>query len=181
MIHSFSFDGRSCMEFGIVLEKAHRVLLPGRRQSFMTIPGRSGSRETSISRVYDDITVTCDCAYAATSMELLRRNAREAALWLSKKGELEFSDEPGKYYEAQIVGAVPLENDFRVGRFTLSFQCFPFAQSEARQAGAVITRDGRQLTITADGTAETPAAIRLYNAGAATVTNIKIIHRKEKS
>lgn len=170
---SFAFDGQHASEFGIKASSISRVAKPERRVYKTEIAGRDGVYSTS-DNTYGEIAVTIECDYIGKGV---RGVARVIAQWLSKKGELCFDDEPGRYYSAEIEGEIPLEEELQIGHFTLNFVCFPFARSLPRQKDFTITQSGQGQQITVGGTTNTPCTILLRNNGTTIIQNIRIERR----
>lgn len=168
-MRTFTFNNQNSADFGIILELPHHMLIPPKRSERMEIPLRSGSYDLSTKPIYNDRTITCDCAYIGTSNEKLREDARNISWWLSQKGKLIFSDEPDKHYNAEVISEIPIEEQFKIGRFTLDFICEPFAYSGIKSHPLHTGVN----TVPYGGTIETPCLIILKNSGNA-VTKIQI-------
>lgn len=100
-------------------------------------------------------------------------------MWLARGGELEFEREKGKFYQAEIVDEIPIENIASFGRFNLDFLCFPFAMSKPKQRDFIIKAQGQSFDVVAEGTAPMPLKISITNTGTTPITNIKVSHKKE--
>lgn len=178
MINGFTFCGTHSSTYGIVFQSTDRALLPAKRKNEIIIAGRHGTYDQG-NTTYDKRTLTVDCAFLETSPDAIPAKARDIAAWLAKKGALEFDDEPGKAYVAEVVGGIPLARAYRIGRFTLTFSCDPFAYGADTQTEAEITAAGTEIMVHVDGTAETPCRIIITNTGATGITGIRVEHRKE--
>lgn len=177
MRRSFNFRGRNCEQFGILMNTVHRTLIPQKRKNLIEIPGRDGRTDASLTENYSNVVLTVECGYKATSQQTVRTMARDIAGWLSRKGELEFTDEPGKYYDAQVISEIPLETCLRIGRFTIEFDCFPFAMSRPNVREFDITQTEQMNPIQVSGTANTPVILMLKNIGDTPITNIRFGHK----
>lgn len=133
---SFSFNGRSSEEFGIIVREVNRQLFPGVNDSYIQIPGRQGS--LLYPRELQDRVIEVDCALACDTAEDLSQRVREISAWLyaEQRSQLSLSDEPDKYYMGKISQESDLESllsFLEMGEFTLNFRCEPLAYSEKQE------------------------------------------------
>ncbi|HAN44119.1 MAG TPA: hypothetical protein DCP97_01875 [Ruminococcaceae bacterium] len=173
----FKFRNQSSEDFDIIFRSEDRTILPAKRINRQTIPGKSGT-ESIFDDTYDDRIITIACSVFPVAGSSLRERARQIAYWLSQKGELEFSDEPGKFYQAEVESAVSIEQIATLGKFTITFICYPFAMSALNQVNAVITQQSQETVITADGTAKMPCIITIKNTGTTDITDLRLILTK---
>ena len=111
MSMGFIFDNKHSGDMGVVFKSTDRTLLPAKRVTQYTIPGKSGT--------YD-----IEDHYAG-----VRTRARAVAEWLSGEGLLVFDDEPEKAYSAKVVGGISIEQIAVTGTCEVRFLCKPFAES----------------------------------------------------
>lgn len=168
----FEFDGKHCSEFGIIMKSRDRALLSTLRKREMVIPGRHGAYDFE-DNTYENKIISVDCAFVRNTIPDLRQAARRIAGWLKNKGQLRFDDEPDKYYVGQVYSSVPLETLLAFGRFTLSFECEPFAYSEVNSLETTITTQD-PVFIFNNGTIETPEEITITNLGTNAIRGFKI-------
>lgn len=172
----FTFRGISSKKFGIYTVDQDRKILPPRRESRVTIPGRSGYYDTK-SNVYDERTESLLCSFVCPPGKTIPEMCREIAGWLSGTGHLIYDKEPDKYYLARLSGAPPMEQHLQYGRFTLTWSCnppFAFGKTVLQK----ITSG--ENTVPYNGTAETPCTIVLKNSSTTNAKNITITAIKRR-
>ena len=170
----FTFRGRHSSEFNIGFRSVDRTVLPKRRISEITIPGRSGTYEMGIDEFEKREIVGIIGIMNESNFEELRKKVREIAYWLSGSGKLIFDDERDKYYQARIAGQVDIAQLTMQPKATakIVFSCQPFAMSAEKKRKPL--NIGHNRDIGYQGTAETPTRIIIRNTGNQTITNIKI-------
>ena len=170
----FTFNNVHSSFFGVIMKSVDRSLLPGLRKNEFIIPGRHGAIDYGLN-AYDKRVITVDCGFKASSIPDARGKARDVSKWLSGSGLLVFDDEPNKAYQAKLYDAVSLEPQMRIGRFTLDFECQPFAESLAyKQINTDITDNNEEVELTVAGTSETGCIITIKNNGNNTISGITI-------
>ena len=148
------------------------VLLPGLRSRKVTIPLRHGAYDYG-AHYYEERAIRIECI---TSRVLTREDTREIAYTLSKKSEIRFWTEPGKYYIGRVYQAPTLEQLRNVGnRFELIFICEPFAYQNTLTESFRKTGNAPVFYPDYPGTAPTPTYIVIKNTGNRNVSNIRII------
>ena len=178
MARGFTFCGTRSVDFGLYFVSTDRQLLPVKRKNELMIAGRDGMYDQG-GTTYDMRLLTVDCSFAADTIDDIPGRARRISAWLSQRGELEFDDEPGVFYTAEVVDGVSLTRAMRVGRFTLTFRCAPLAHSVERQADGILTANGDEITVAVSGTAETPCRIILTNIGETTIESLRVSRRRQ--
>lgn len=168
----FTFNGKHSSDFGLAVKSLDRSLLPSLRKSEITVSGRHGTYDFE-QNTYENRIISVDCAIKAGSIHELRQKARRIAGWLKDKGELRFDDEPDKYYIGRVYSRVPFENLFVLGRFTLNFECEPFAYSSTNMI-EVIRTDDSPIFVYNNGTIEAPQEITITNLGENTIHGFTI-------
>lgn len=171
-MRTFTFKGKSSAEYGVIVESIQRLLIAGRRDTRITVPLRDGEVDSGAYMAYESNRVEVSCGFLGADKADRQRMTRKIAQWLSGEGRLIFSDEPDKYYKAVRIGEIDLDAMMRVGRFTVEFDCFPFAYG--RTVDEPFTG---QYVPNYLGTAPTPTLITIYNAGTE-ATGIQIQARK---
>lgn len=174
----FTFCGVHSGVFGIGFSSRDRQLLPPKRKNELVVAGRDGVYDQG-GTTYDMRLLTVDCSFVAGKIDDIPAKARLLAAWLSQRGELEFDDEPGVFYTAEVVDGVSLTRAMRVGRFTLVFRCAPLAHSVERQTDGVFADNGDELAVRVSGTAETPCRIILTNVGDTTIDTLRVSRRRQ--
>ena len=170
----FTFNSAHSDSFGIVVDPTQRIILPEKRRILTNIPGRSGYRVQS-DGTYLARQETFHCYYKKPSDISLADSARRIALWLSGEGQLEFDNEPGKYYDAFVVGAPPQVRHLKYGEFDVTF-CYspPFAYTEMQEYSAIIVSNDGSLLLPVNGTADTPCRIIIRNVSNTVIQHIRV-------
>lgn len=175
-MRGFTFNGKHCSVFNVIMRSKNRQLLPATNDGYVQVPGRHGS--IHIPQGLQDRTIVLECAFNNQSITDMRTKAREIASWLyaREKKALVFDDEPNVYYVGKCSSGIDLDHKAKLGMFTLTFRCEPFAY-----ASDITVDDAASAYL---GTAEASCIITaVATAGEAlTVTNeqtdefVKIIH-----
>lgn len=125
---TFTFNDKSSEDFGIIVNRVHRPILPALRPRKLVIPGKDGAWDFG-GNTYEERTITIDC----TLTQPLDKNSliRSMALWLSQKGRLTISDEPEKYYIGRTYDQLlqEIEQLVEIGTFSIPFVCETYAYS----------------------------------------------------
>lgn len=171
----FTFNGKHSDLFGIRVKSANRAAKPEKRVYRTVIGGRDGTYDFT-DNTFSNIIITLECDYTGPDSS---GAARELALWLSGPGELVIDGDSGKIYNACLYSEIPLTQTFYTSRFTLAFECFPFAMSLPKQVSAVVTAQGQDVCVGVGGTARTPCVISIKNNGNSQISNLRLTHRKE--
>lgn len=173
-IGGFTFKGIHSSVYGVRQNPGQEVLMPEKRRSLLTIPGRS-SAIVQEDGGYDLRTQTIECSYAAQEGVDLYRQVRKIAGWLDGVGELVFDYEPSMRYMAFLSSSPPSVRKLTYATFELEFTFnSPFAYEAAEDTDADISVSGGSFAITTDGTVKTPVILTLTNTGTETITNIII-------
>ena len=108
MSMGFIFDNKHSGDMGVVFKSTDRTLLPAKRVTQYTIPGKSGTYD--IEDGYENREIVCTVAFVG-------------------EGLLVFDDEPEKAYSAKVVGGISIEQIAVTGTCEVRFLCKPFAES----------------------------------------------------
>ena len=108
MSMGFIFDNKHSGDMGVVFKSTDRTLLPAKRVTQYTIPGKSGTYD--IEDGYENREIVCTVAFVG-------------------EGLLVFHDEPEKAYSAKVVGGISIEQIAVTGTCEVRFLCKPFAES----------------------------------------------------
>ena len=125
----FTYGGISSRAYSIVAKSINRPILPVLRKRELAIPGRHGVYDFA-DNTFENRIIEVELRYVGTSFAELRTRARQIASWLSGfsgNKNLVFSDETDKYYIAKIYSEIGLQNFFKLGEATITFECQPFA------------------------------------------------------
>ena len=160
----FTWNGTSCLTYGIEVLKQPEIVIAQERQTAEKVAGRSGSVTLLEGDwVYDDITLSCDCRIRSLT-------GLEAAMaWLQGAGTLTFAGRPGGYYVGRLSQQINLSKILAVRddrRFTLVWRCEPWfyltpgSNIELTSAG----------TVTNAGTVPSEPRITVYGSGDVTLS-----------
>lgn len=121
----FSFNGRHCSEFGIVMQSRNRQLIPEKTDEYVLPLGKDGS--VLFPGGFADRYIELGCIVIEKNLTDMRSKTREIAAWLHtvSRGKLEFDDEPGIYYCGKISEVVDLNETRTTNSFNLVFRCEP--------------------------------------------------------
>ena len=161
----FSWKNKSSLaDYGLWINKLPKRTRPAERYEEVKIPGRAGSLLlTEGDDVYDSYVL--DCTVIAPN----DLNTQKVLEWLRGSGDLFFSNEIEKAYDARIAAAVSFE---RVGN-TLIQAKIPFLVKPFLHH---VHPESDQITMTSSGTLHNPGdvaskpKIRVQKTGAASIT-----------
>lgn len=174
----FTFNNKHSADMGVVFKSVDRTLLPAKRVTQYTIPGKSGTYD--IEDGYENREIVCTVAFVGENnlYQGVRTRARTVAEWLSGEGLLVFDDEPEKAYSAKVVGGVSIEQIAITGHCEVAFLCSPFAESLSYNQQAVSSVSlPHTETINVSGSQETDGLIYITARGniqTLTVTRLKV-------
>jgi len=176
MRYGFTYRGIHSSAYNIIFLSGDRTTRPEVKIYEIEIPGRHGTQVYG-GRTYNKRSITGTLQFVAGTLEAVRARVREIAEWLSKPGRLSFDDEPGKYYDADVIAGLDLAQALGYyGTVQVTFSCQPFALSEVR------TVTGETAVIAdVQGTQPTPCIITIRNMGDGPITNITISREGKKT
>ena len=123
----FSFNGKSCKEFGLTVEAIPNFLSARRKTEVFQIPGKSGDFIYQNGR-YENLTQEYD-VFLSPGEESYISAAKKIANWLGNVtgyARLEDDYDPDSFRMAYFAGPLDMTNWFRrKGRATLEFICRP--------------------------------------------------------
>lgn len=159
----FIFDDKDSFEdFGILISKHPTIPSPGRRVSFIDIPGRH-SKLRYDEETFDDITIVVECTIKGKESLPAQFDAIKAWLFGTGERDLIFSFEPDKRYRARVVNAIDFEQVYRyTSRFPIVFNCRPFKY--AVQNGLLTLTESGSF-VTNPGTLDCEPVISVYGSG----------------
>jgi predicted phage tail component-like protein len=174
----FTFNGTHSRDMGVVFKSTDRTLLPAKRITQYTIPGKSGTYD--IEDGYENREITCEVSFIGEGYQYqgVRSRARAVAGWLSGEGLLVFDDEPEKAYTAKVINGISIEQIAVTGKCEVVFQSAPFAESldyNQQAVGSVSLPHTEQVNV--NGSQETDCLIYITARGKITnltVTRIKV-------
>lgn len=173
----FTFNNTHSRTMGVISKSVDRTLLPAKRVTQYTIPGKSGTYD--IEDGYENREIVCEVAFVGDDYKYqgVRTRARAVAEWLSGEGLLVFDDEPGKAYNAKVVSGVSIEQIAVTGRCEVAFACGPFAESleyNQQAVSSVSLPHTEKLHVT--GSQETDSLIYITARGP--ITNLTVTRLK---
>lgn len=158
----FTWKGVSAASHGLVVRSLPPVVLPQRRDTAYTVPGRSGALHVQDGAWEETLkTVEIYLPYAqdatVSALDTLKT-------WLSGSGRLAFSHLPGREFDARLVSQLPFETwvqGYADRMASLVFQCQPFAWHTGVQS-VILTQAG---SLNNPGTAPAQPVITVYGSG----------------
>ena len=168
----FTWNGRRCLDLGVVVEYFPDQPKPARRVETVTIPGRSGALRLTADG-FENVKVKYRCWYKGSP-----ERASEVADWLfasGEYGELRDTYHPGRYRMAAFDGPLDIANIFNeFGRADLTFTAQPQLWADSGKNTVQILPSGEERVY--QGTLFNPypfearPLIRLVGTGAATLS-----------
>lgn len=170
----FTYAGLHSSTFGIVCDPKSRIIFPEKRRVITEIAGRSG-HHMQTDGTYRARQESFHCYFKKPDNKTLAESAREIAVWLSSDGVLQFDNEPDKFYDAYVSGALPQDRHLKYGEFDLMFNYSPpFAYTAIKQVQQVITASGGTIAAVMNGTVDTPVRIIIRNTGNTIIQNMRV-------
>lgn len=128
MLSYFKFKDKMSDEFGMVINKLPPITKPKKKTETVEIDGLHGD-------------ITIDNGYAAYDKQiqvtfLKLPDIDRLNSWLTGSGQLVLSSEPDKYYDAEIIGEVEIEQEKTLYTAIITFHVQPYKQ---QINGAVFT------------------------------------------
>lgn len=125
-MNSFTFNGRSSAEMGLIIEDKEIYSLPARDINLVSVPGRNGDVIVDNNR-WLNITVSY-----TVGIKNIGANIKQIKAWLSTPGYFELSDTYNTdYYRIACFNSSLDVTELltNVGRAVISFSCKPFMYS----------------------------------------------------
>ena len=66
-MRTFRFRGKESTEYGVIVESISRVMVPARRDTRITIPGKDGKVDTGEHMAYDNIQLIISCGFVGAN------------------------------------------------------------------------------------------------------------------
>lgn len=167
MLPYFVFKNISSLDMGIIVNTLPPITKAARDISKISIPGRDGYL-TQDFETYSSTVKPVECTILDISM------VDQVIAWLSGSGEVIFSNQADRKYQANIINQIPFNKIIRKWyKFIVNFDCQPFA----------LMLDNPVITLTSPGiiygagTYKSKPVITVYGTGTIelTVNNI-VIH-----
>jgi len=153
----FTLGGRTAKDLGLImLRSAQRPVLPGTRDSSVSVPGRPGAYDFGGELGPREFELECGII-AANRGELQNIVRNLAAHLLDSRGrprtmELIFDIEPDRHCTVRYSGDLPIERIIRTGRLTLPLIAHdPFAYDNDETVFDQVMNDEDILTATGSG------------------------------
>lgn len=130
MKYSFSFNGRSSLDFNIVVTEYPGITGGEAKYDSTAVSGRSGELVGS-DKYRSNITVEVPCAVIGRYMPEYFHRVRN---WLRGSGTLKFSDSPDTFFKALKTSCSGVTRGSRKhGELTASFLCEPYEYLDSGQ------------------------------------------------
>lgn len=175
----FRFKGIHSSEYGVHETPNSTQLMPSKRRTLITIPGRSAAFLQEDGG-YDTNKIAITCSYVPRQGEDLQRQVRRIAHWLSGVGELSFDFESEMFYQAYVSSSPSIVKNMAIGaaQFTIEFTLFePFAYERTQAVSNKNLALNTWMPVRVDGTTTTPARIKIRNDGTNTWNSVSITIR----
>ena len=154
------------------MKSVNRTVRPAVRKLTAVIPGRDGVMDFGDDG-YEKREITIVLSIRTGRLEDLRQTVRDLAYWLSGSGDLIFSDEPDKAYDAQVVSPIDLDQVSRTGMCQVVFECQPFASALVySQVLQVVAKAEEEIPLMNIGTQACPCRIIITNIGASSIKDL---------
>lgn len=156
----FIFKNISSLDMGMLVNELPPITKPARDINKVGIPGRDGFLTEDLD-TYQGTVKPAECTLLDFTM------LDQVISWLDGSGEVIFSNQPDRKYQASIINQIPFTRFARKWRkFVVIFDCQPFARMI----------DNNIITLTAPsaiygaGTRESRPIIKVYGTGAISLT-----------
>lgn len=155
---NFSFKGISSTSFsGIVVNSLPPISKPSKRINKTQIEGRDGDIIEFLGYDAYDKTITI------TILE--ETNIDELINWLNGSGQLILSNEPTKYYEAEITNQIDFSRLEKYEEIDIKFHIQPYKYKVNEEKTTLEINSETSLTVTNSGYVESKPIITLYGEG----------------
>lgn len=164
---SFTWRGVSSDAYGVVVTKLPPVMIAGRRDEAIVVPGRSGALHRQ-DGAWDEVMLPVEC-YLPYEQGGYVASLETLAAWLQGLDWLTLSNRPGRRFRARLIDQValaPLMEGFADRIFALNFWADPFAYEATP---TVLTRTA-PFSLTRIGTIEAYPLIQLTATGDISLT-----------
>lgn len=163
----FSWNGVSCLQYGIYVTELPPPTIPAERVTHTNVPGRAGSLTTvEGDYIYDDVVLSCTCVIAEPS------KIPAIAGWLRGSGTVTFADRAGGFYYATIANQIPFEKILRGNphrMFTINFRGKPFWYMEDVNPEIVLPGLDTTVTLNNPGNVPSEPVFRITGTGEITL------------
>lgn len=157
----FIYNDINSNSLGIIVNILPERTIPVERKELITIPGKDGYL-TYKEGAYEKIEKQIECTISKNA------NIDNIVKALKGTGKLILSNQPDRYYEAEIVNAIPFENILGLSkRFIIPFECKPFAKSITKTTKTLAVGTNN---ISVNGTGKTYPIIDIQGTGTFKIT-----------
>lgn len=151
----FIWKGESTEDYKITINKLPDLIRPAERVNKIIIEGRNGFLTDSYG-TYEELIKSCECTIEYTD------NLDYICNWLTGSGEVIFSSESDKVYQATIINSIPFSKVTKfLSTFIIQFDCQPLKLSLSEKIKQLLTPS----VIMNYGTIETEPVISIYGSG----------------
>jgi len=151
----FKYKGIHTSKMGVSMRSKSRPILPGIRQSLLTLPSTDGTLDYGAANeygrtMYDDRVFNVLLHITAADVYELQRRASKIATWLTGSGELIFDDMPDAVWEVCVINGVDFvpEMGGRKALLSVNFRAKPFSHALFDTASGA--RLGDAIALSAD-------------------------------
>lgn len=143
----------SKVNYTLLPDIQNRLVSGNQGRSFFHFGTSLGMREISM-----------DVILVAKSAKSLMKEVSDFAAWMDTRNEedLKFSDNPTRVWKVRFSGASPVDENLKVGKFTLNFQCIePYSYGELVNFSQDMSPEERFIDFNYEGEAESFPMMKL--------------------
>lgn len=153
MLEYFKFKEKISDDFGILISKLPPITKPKKKIETVEIDGLDGD-------------ITIDNGYAAYDKQievtfLQKPDVDKLNDWLSGKGQLVLSNEPDKYYDAEVLDVVEVKRTMTFYTATISFHVQPYKHRNRK----IVFKGQDSVTVDNEGFVESLPVIKITGSG----------------
>lgn len=163
----FVFKNISSLDMGIIVNELPPLIKPVRGINKITIPGRDGCLIEDLG-THGSIIKTVECTISDTE------KIDEIISWLDGSGDVLFSNQNDRKYQASIINQIPFNRVVREWyKFIIIFDCQPFGYALDND---LITLPASPDTVVNPATKDSRPVVKVYGTGTIALTiNSKLI------
>ena len=157
----FIYKDISSKDMGILVTELPPIIKVNRDINKVFIPGRNGFLTEDFG-TYGSVIKSCECTLLDIAL------VDRVLAWLDRSGEVIFSNQPDRKYQASIMNQIPFSRIIRQWyKFVVVFDCQPFAKMLDNSKITLIPQETMygDGTIYGRGTHESDPVIKVYGDG----------------
>ena len=158
----FVYNNTSSKDMGILVNELPPIVKVNRDINKVFIPGRNGFLTEDFG-TYGSVVKSCECTLLDIAL------VDRILAWLDGSGEVIFSNQPDRKYQASIMNQIPFSRIIRQWhKFVVVFDCQPFAKMIDSPTITITAQEAMygEGTIYGRGTHESDPIIKVYGDGA---------------